>query len=733
MSLLALNFNSCKKTETAKDASISLKLKGTSTSSITFEITTEDAKTFSYAVAKSDEIGNAEYTTEEAVNDTPSEISISELEENTEYTIRAYAENAEGKQTDIQEIKATTNTKPSISVAVISTTHNSVTFKLTPVNAVAHSFAVAENSADLENIELEKHDGGEEAEYTVSDLEEDKLYSIVASATGEDGSESARTYTSFRTNIRPILTIEQIEAEYNSATVKLSIINGTKYAYTVCKKGESVPDKTDFSQGTMTEGKATIVIQDLEELTDYTFHAYGIGMNDYAGDIVSKDFSTTEYIKAPFEIKAENITSTNADIIATFDSEIYSGYYFIAGTPDFIVKEYWDWEKILEQGWSDPQYELYNEDKTIDLRNWGNTDYTMSPEQIYHITGIPVKKDGTVDKEAVAWLTIQLKPVVTGESNLECTITENSVTHNEFRFKVSVNDKENAAGYYITTINGKITNPNEYENYIKSLISKKIRKNFDSDTSIIIQSNSDYTFLAIAKDKSGKLGKISGWTFTSKSVDYEGDARCQVSLSSIGTTDATFNCILENGTVKIQYYYAKKDQYYDENHFINSLKLYSYQTTNTNGEVKLSGLSPESEYIFGFCPVGDDGILGKCVFIEETTKGFTYDGNPDAKVDVTILSKEGNNFGGVNVKLKAVPNGNVSKYYIIIKSSFNPSLTKAQFTADCLSGMNKEYTGETTLAGWDGNGEMTGSDPKIWILPFDTDGKMSPIIETPIN
>lgn len=728
---------SCKKdTEPmAKDASVSLRLTATSTSEIQFEITPENAVCVYYALAETPQIQDAQYSKIDVTDDQPLTVSKTDLKEGTEYTIKAYAENADGKKSEEKTITATTTENASISIEVTGKTSHSVKFKLNPVNAVQYAYAAIEASGSVDNAEFTTVEGGEPGEYEIDGLSPNTTYSIVAKATNAGGNECAPVFQSVKTETEPVIKVTDITAEAFQAKVTVEIENVSEIAYATVVKGEAQPEKDKFQKTKLTGGNNFFMITELEPETEYTLYTYGINTTGYAGEISSQDFTTAEYQTAPFEIKVSNITSTDADVEVLLDKEVYSKYYFVLGPASYITDtESWDWEEIIAGGFSLPQFMEYTDNMQCRLRTWGSYDLELEIEGLYRIGGVPVKPDGTLDLEAAIWTSAQLKPVTFAESALKCDIEEISISLDAFNYKVNVDNTADMDCFYVNSVNGEITG-SKVEEYAKSavLTTRPVYNAGKDTTKTYLRPGQTYTFIAVAKDKSGKLSSVASKVITTKPADFEGNSECTATLSSISMSDAVFNCKLGANAVKILYYSAKKDGYYNEDQFLTSLKVNNYQQITADGDIKFEGLEPDTEYVFGFAPVDKDGVPGKCVITTATTKGFEFDGNPEAKVEINILSCETNPYGGYKVKVTATPNENVSYYYIRTVSDYETGYTYSQFANQCLLGWYDKYTSATTLSGWDGTGEAVGDNASVWVLAVDKDGKYVQVAVTPIE
>lgn len=734
---LPLAISSCKQEDEAKEATISLEITGTTTESITFEITTENAATYSYAFAKSADIAAAEYVTEDAQNGSAVKIERTGLEADTEYTVKAYASNADGKNSLEAVETATTTSAASVKIQEVSKTSSSITFRLVPMNAVSVSYAVADPDEDVESMELlNKSESGEEQEFTEEDLLEDTNYTIVATATNASGEESARSYLTVKTETEPVIEITGIVPSSDQASVTVSVANAAQFAWAYSEKGSGAPEKETFRKVTVQNEVNTFIISPLEESTDYTVYVYGITSGRYEGKIISENFTTTEYIEKPFEITVGNITSTDADVTVTFDKDIYSSYYFVIGSEEWIESiEDYDFENEYNAFFSSTKPILGTENMEMCISEF-DPGKNLSLEKIYYIGGVPIKADGTVDESAKIWRQITLSPLVFGDASVTPSFDVTSTQMDNFTIDMDVTPVENLDCIYIGSVP---VSEGDEDNAVRTLLgwsSSKVKdlSILDRDTTLAYRNPGvEYYVVLIAKDKDGRLNKAVQKVAT-KSVTDQGDATAQIGEPELGPNSAVFNVTFDPGTVSVLYNSQVKDEWFDENSFLRSLKVNNYNSISESGEISFDFLSAETNYVFGFCAVAEDGTLGKHYIIEASTSSYVFDGNQDAKVEIRLDGVTANAIYGYNVKFTAVPNEYVSKYYFAFSDTDNASyFTKASFVDQCMQGMFMEYSGEQSFTGWDGSGESCGPKATLWVLAVDTDGKLVPISETKIE
>ena len=741
--VLPLAISSCKQEEEAKEASIALKVTGATTESVTFEITTENAATYSYAFAKSSEAGSAEYVTEDAQNGSAVKIEKTGLEAETEYTVKAYATNSDGKDCAEASATAVTTAGATVSIESVSVTPESITFKVVAMNAASVRYAVAGPGEDAETVELSKEaEGVPEQEITEGSLEPGTNYTVVASATNEAGEESERAYLTARTDIEPVIEVAEIVPESDQAKVTVSVGEAVQFAWACTEKGAEIPDRDSFNRVTISGNVNSFIVSDLEESTDYVLSIFGITRSGYEGIIHSEDFTTQEHIEKPFEIKVTDISSTDALISITFDESVYSEYYIIAPSSTYLPDiGTWNWEQKISD-MDDPM--ASRRIKIMEMT--GNQEFYLSEfdqsknielEGLYNVGGIPRKKDGSLDESAALWRQIRLEPVEFGQSSVDISIIDLKPMMDKVGFKLEIQNEHDFDCLWLKVIEGKMQNsPEEYAKINTMFGKPSYSFDFSKDTLVdYLYPEREYVISAVARDKSGNLSNVAYEAFTTNSVMEQGDAECIASMKEIEANHAVFDIALSEGTSKVLYYYVEKEEDFDEYDFLERLKINNNMHVDSDGELKLEGLSSETAYVFGFCAVAEDGTLGKHYMFEEKTKAHVYDGNAEASVAITIDGVSEDSYGGFMVKISAKPNSLVSKYYIDISDSDNSrTLTKSVFADRCLlGGYYEAYEGSVTLTGWNGQGESCGPEATIWVLAMDSEGRLVPIAETRIE
>lgn len=733
MFTFAIASYSCKDETPAKLPTVDVKITSTSTSSISFSITAENAVSVSYAVATADEIATAEYQTVNLEDSNTIERTQEGLEEGTQYTVSVYATNSDGKRSETDTETATTTANASVSIEVLDITSNSVNFKLTPINAVTMAYAVVESTEELETVELtNKVDNGNEQDFTVENLSPNTNYTIIATATTSAGEESARSYEPIKTQIEPVITIDNIQPEYNQAYVTISTENAVSYSRAYTLKGEAEPDASAYTTTAFTGGDTgtTFAIPQLEPETEYTVYVYATNSNGYSGEPVHEDFTTTEFVDSGFNVTVSNITSTDAEINVTIDKELYDSYYFVTGPREIMCPSgewAWNWQDYIDMGFSSPMYQQYYDEETISMRRFSN-EFALFPESIYMAGGIPVNKEGELDFDAEVWQTIELPALVYNESDATVQIQEGAIGYDVASFTIKADDPD-IEYLYIYNNQGKVSEGDKsFDEVVESAVcSFPVNAQTSMDTTItwLIQ-DTEYTLVVVPKDSEGKLGQTAYINYKTKSTNDAGDAKGEATLSEINTNDATFDITLGENAVKMQYlssptmYYLTMDGTgFDTTAFKNSLIVNNNNAVTSNGELKIDGLSAETDYVFGFAPVDAAGVAGEPILIFEKTEGYTPTGDSRASVEISITDVNFDGYGAWQFSVVCTPNEYVSRYWVQSGDSMF-SMTVSQLVEYAQQNIMLPYEGEQIIPGM-----FVNQNGYVVVVAFDTNDEFA--------
>lgn len=733
VAFLALGLYSCKPGEdNAKEATVALNITGATPSSVSFEITAENAASVSYAVAETSQLASAEYETVTLNGQASISRTIDGLKEGTEYTVSAYATNSAGKQCEKVEKSITTSSAPQISIDSIVAGATSVSFKLVPVNAVSVSYEIAESTADIETMELTNKADGTEQTVTKDGLSENTNYTIIATATNSEGEESARVYEPIKTQIEPVITIDNIQSEYNQAYVTISTENAVSYSKAYTLKGEAEPDASAYTTTAFTGGDTgtTFAIPQLEPETEYTVYVYATNSNGYSGEPVHEDFTTTEFVDSGFNVTVSNITSTDAEINVTIDKELYDSYYFVTGPREIMCPSgewAWNWQNYIDMGFSSPMYQQYYDEETISMRRFSN-EFALFPESIYMAGGIPVNKEGELDFDAEVWQTIELPALVYNESDATVQIQEGAIGYDVASFKIKADDPD-IEYLYIYNNQGKVSEGDKsFDEVVESAVcSFPVNAQTSMDTTITwLMQDTEYTLVVVPKDSEGKLGQTAYINYKTKSTNEAGDAKGEATLSEINTNDATFDITLGENAVKMQYlssptmYYLTMDGTgFDTTAFKNSLIVNNNNAVTSNGELKIDGLSAETDYVFGFAPVDAAGVAGEPILIFEKTEGYTPTGDSRASVEISITDVNFDGYGAWQFSVVCTPNEYVSRYWVQSGDSMF-SMTVSQLVEYAQQNIMLPYEGEQAIPGM-----FVNQNGYVVVVAFDTNDEFA--------
>lgn len=263
--------------------------------SVSFRIIPSDAEEVRYAVVMD---GQAEPTVDQifegggisADATVAKSYTAGDLEPNTSYNIIAAARNAAGcsEPAKITMKTAEPGVPASVSLEPGEATIQSITFRLSPLNATKAAYVCLAEGETLPSAESILAEGDPAAaavagDYTVENLEPNTTYRIAAAAEGRTGL-SAVVHIDMTTAIpAPTVSLEAGEAAVDALAFTLTSADAGKVAYICVRSGGTVPAAADIlSSGVEAEaGKAVSCrIPDLEPDTEYTIVA---AASDLAG------------------------------------------------------------------------------------------------------------------------------------------------------------------------------------------------------------------------------------------------------------------------------------------------------------------------------------------------------------------------------------------------------------------------------------------------------------------
>lgn len=708
----------CKKTEEpAKPAGIRIEVNKTTTSSVTFTLIPENAVSMAYSFAPSDNTENAAFT--ELQGTEQQEITISDLEGNKEYTITANATNSDGVTCSNVTEKAVTTESASVKVELLSVTGNSVTFKISTVNAVSFSYAVVKPT-EIENAELTEVNEAGPKEITETGLESGTVYSIIAYAYNADGEQSEMVLEPAKTEIMPEITVSNIETDENSATVTFECKNTLNLFYALTEKGAPAPEEKDFSSSTVTDKPFTAYFYELELGSEYTIWTYGTNKTGYKGELTSTDFIVEKGEEKDYKVSISNITQFDAEVNITWDQTKYPEAYWVVMSPNAIPDpSSFNWKEAIDN------YAA----QTV----WGPGTYNLSsfmiqPGERYRI-GVMFKSAEETTSDAYIWKDVDLKKVNIGESDCSIKIEHIMSAHSTITYKV-INEK-NAEYYYI----GYTDSEDKVESSVLDVIKYGTKcYDFNMETSQgYLETEKEYYIIAVPVDAEGKFGNYTVLEASTTAIEITGDATLSCELTSASYCSLEYNVEFISGVTEAPYIVFKEGDYASDDEILKALAS-SYSKAYASGPINVTFLATggqltnNTSYNLWIAPLDKYGRLGQITKLTNSTKKITFDGTGNVAIRIDEFS---NQEVGFKIKATLTPDSNVSGYlYKFTHSSSVDGFTDEAIVEGFYNGWTPEMTtGEIQTTGWDGTGESIYADTYLIILPFDQSGRMCPLIK----
>lgn len=703
-------FTSCDKDEPEqfKPASVEIKIESTSSTGISFTLTPSDAEQAFYKCVKSSEPESGTYT--ETNGKEASTIQIDNLEENTEYTISAYAVNAAGENSETVSETAVTTSLASVKIKVTSVTDSSITFTLTPVNAVNCHYAVTD-PAQAETAELTNETGsGKEGEYTIAGLEAGKRYTIAATATNASGEISARSYASSLTEETPYIEITSIETDGTSAKITIESTGCETMYYCMKNEGESASE-SDFKELKY----STLYLYELEKDHNYSIYLYGKNRNGYKGKTVTQNFSAIEGEDKGYKVTISEITSFDASVNISWNEESYKGAYWIVDSPkNLATPEKFDWQESIANYTARPVYS-----QGISKLSY----FTIQPGEMYRMGIIFTDKDGNPDLSTATWKDIQLDEINFGEAACSVEIEKISVAYSTLVYKI----KNSGASAYYLGYKAKAS-IEDVTSYAKEIIKGTSKNTFDTEIKLqYLSQSTDYLLLVIPVDENGKYGKISELEFSTEDIVSKGNSQMEVVNSENEYTKLSFEVNFGENTEKVYYVSFSDDSFgFDSDEAIMKKLAYSNNFITESKTVTISYLTSNTEYNIWFASANKYGEIGSIQKFKTKTKAVEFNGTGTVSVQINEITQDNNRF---KTKFTMTPDQNISKYYYRTGNVFLlDALSDEQFVEQFHNGYTA-MEGTYTDSGKDGSGVYVDKNAYIIILPIDKNGNLCPLVK----
>ncbi|MDE5707785.1 MAG: hypothetical protein K2H69_06495, partial [Alistipes sp.] len=266
----------------ADPASITIDNVTTTSSSVKFTLTPENAVRYTYEVALVGETGTAQ----EIANGEASTQEVNDLEADKLYFIKAVAYNTDGKPSEEARHEFRTTALASVAIQeTIEVTVSSAKVTFVPTNATSVSYTWYETANKPAELQWTKVEGNETFTAEITELKDDTDYTVEAFAANAEGDSESQIAT-FKTLALPTLTMalnaEEVTAHSAKVTFTPANAEGFAYAY---YKAEERPEEPVFVPVSATE-ETVVTLNRLAANTAYMVEAYAWS-GDYTTEIIT--------------------------------------------------------------------------------------------------------------------------------------------------------------------------------------------------------------------------------------------------------------------------------------------------------------------------------------------------------------------------------------------------------------------------------------------------------------
>lgn len=498
-----------------------------------------------------------------------------------------------------------------IEITLDATTVNSITFTLTPENAAYYEYACVK-AADEAFATFTKVEGNEAQQYTISELEENTEYVIIATATNADGKTSARKTVKATTTSAASASIHVRNAMAKAVEFTVSPVNAAYFEYFCVKSSEAASAEFIKVEETKTQ---VFLIEDLEPETEYTISARATNSNGETGETAVEKFTTAKLATASID---EITPAAKTAVIKVSCTDTDSLFYYI--------------------GSSEPSAENYNRIK-VENNTATFTAYDLEPETEYTVWVYPKDKNGYAGE------TISSKFTTISRGNIGVEVS--NVGMRDADVEIFFNKEMYSKVYFITGSSDNFPeNPSDF--YWESYISrcKSFEEDFTgkySDLTSTVKPAEKYMIGIIATDAEGNLLKdAQAWTEIATSEAKLGVSDIKLEFEyNVTSTAISYTVKAENASrfwAKIQ----KKDLISTNEEYAlkNSSSVYSDfdKTYSTNN------LTPEYDYVLMGFAIDKNGNYGPLTAIDIKTPEITFNGKGSAEVELLTVGHKTVNF-----------------------------------------------------------------------------------------
>lgn len=583
----------------------------------------------------------------------------------------------------------------SVEIEIMSTTTNSVTFKLVPENAVSISYACSKSS-DIANTEFIEMDGTTPHELTIDNLDEKTEYTIMANATNASGITSQNTSETFVTTESASVKIELIETSATYISFRIKTVNAVSFSYAVV-----LPEDIENAEYTeiAESGPKDITVDNLEANTVYS--------------ILAKAKNATgeecEYVIEPAKTEAkpiseiEKITTDGVSATVTINCTDVSNLYCT----------------ITDEGATQPEEKDFRE-----YAIKGNTItiyfYELTTGNKYTIWTFGTNKNGFKGD-----LTSQSFTVEEGvDLGYKAVIT--NITSFDANVEITWDTSKYPEAYWLVGPVESIPDPDKvyWEEAIENYSAQQL---FSPGTynlsSFMINPGNRYRMGIYFKAAEEGAENAYIW----KDIDLKpiniGESDCSIEIKHVMSAHSTITFMVENiqNCDHFLYSYTDSEEKIEET-AINAIK-HGLKSSDFETEIKQAYLESEKKYYIVAVPVDANGKYGNYAYLEAETGKIEFNGN--AKVDCKL--KEASY---TSLKYNAQFDENaIEASYLVFKDGdyeseeqIKEALAKTWSKLYSSGEINVTYTSSSTNL-------TSGTEYNIWITATDKYGRLGEIIK----
>lgn len=288
----------------------------------------------------------------------------------------------------------------SISISQVKGTRTTLSFTLTPENAVSYEYACVKTTEPAPQEMIRVHSSAT-GSFTVPDLDPGTAYRIMARATNADGITCEPVAADGATNALPSLAFGEFTTDSHSASVTVTTTGAPRFYWYCIEQGSPVPDEPAWTEVVCENPETPLTIaadaggNPLKSATVYDIRAYPADAEG-PGETVTAGFTTPE--ARPVTLKITRVGTDDIELSVTMDQTLCDMYLVAASSPLIIDMIDWEEELMWNARWVESRsFSLVNDELT-----------TVRPGETYKIAVAPFRKNG------YSWILIEDK-VVTEE------------------------------------------------------------------------------------------------------------------------------------------------------------------------------------------------------------------------------------------------------------------------------------------------------------------------------